>query len=83
MADTLVLADRLLPQAFLLRSLGLLDGRPGTPPPVDADGRLPLPGLWATGCCVAPSLEHESCAAVGRAVGAAAAEQITAQGATA
>ena len=67
--DTLVLADRLLPQGFVLRGLGLIDGRPGTPLPVDADGRLPLDGLWAAGCCVVPSLDHEGCAEAGGAVG--------------
>jgi len=69
-ADTLVLADRLLPQAFLLRGLGLVDGRPGSRPPVDDDGRLPLPGLWAVGCCVEPDWDHDRCAAAGRALAA-------------
>ncbi len=68
-ADTLVLADRLLPQPFLLRGLGLIDTRPGTPAPADADGRLPLPGLWAAGCCVHPDIDHAACAADGRRVG--------------
>jgi hypothetical protein len=70
-ADTFVLADRLVPLAFLLRGLGLLDARPGTPVPVDADGRLPLPGLWAAGCCVRPDLDHAGCADSGRLVGEA------------
>ena len=68
-ADTLVLADRLLPQAFVLRGLGLTDGRPGGPAPADADGRLPADGLWAVGCCVDPSLDHRTCAERGRLVG--------------
>jgi thioredoxin reductase len=68
-ADTLVLADRLLPQPFLLRGLGLIDTRPGTPAPADADGRLPLPGLWAAGCCVHPDIDHAACAADGGRVG--------------
>ncbi|HEU4673921.1 MAG TPA: FAD-dependent oxidoreductase [Candidatus Limnocylindrales bacterium] len=70
-ADSLVLADRLVPQAFVLRGLGLLDARPGTPLPVGPDGRLPLPGLWAAGCCVAPAFDHAACAAAGRSVGEA------------
>ncbi|HEY3522386.1 MAG TPA: FAD-dependent oxidoreductase, partial [Candidatus Limnocylindrales bacterium] len=69
--DTLVLADRLVPQAFVLRGLGLVDGRPGTPPPVGPDGSLPMPGLWAAGCCVAPALDHAPCPGSGRAVGEA------------
>jgi len=72
-ADTLVLDDRLLPQAFLLRGLGLLDNRPGTPLPADGEGRLPLPGLWAAGCCVRPDADHADCAADGRRVGGLAA----------
>jgi len=67
--DTLVLDDRLLSQAILLRALGLVDGRPGTPPPDDGEGRLPLPGLWAAGCCIRPDADHETCARVGHAVG--------------
>jgi hypothetical protein len=67
-ADTLVLADRLLPQPFLLRSLGLVDGRSGIPAPADADGRLPLGGLWAAGCCVHADEAHADCAAAGRRV---------------
>jgi hypothetical protein len=70
-ADTLVLADRLQPQAFLLRPLGLVDGRPGTTAPADADGRLELPGLWAVGCCVDPDAEHRRCAERGSDVGQA------------
>jgi hypothetical protein len=77
-ADTLVLADRLLPQSFLLRGLGLLDGRPGTPPPVDAAGRLPLDGLWAAGCCVRPDPDHDECASRGRLVGEALAATLAA-----
>jgi glycerol-3-phosphate dehydrogenase len=60
-ADTLVFADRLVPQPFLLRPLGLVDGRPGTPAPADADGRLALPGLWAAGCCTAADPDHRDC----------------------
>ncbi|HWP62477.1 MAG TPA: FAD-dependent oxidoreductase [Candidatus Binatia bacterium] len=67
--DTLVLADRLLPQAMLLRTVGLVDGRPGLPAPVDEGGRLPLEGLWAAGCCVQPEPRHEGCAVAGAAVG--------------
>ncbi len=77
-ADTLVLADRLLPQAFVLRGLGLTDARPGVPAPADPDGRLPLEGLWAAGCCVSPSLDHRRCAEQGRAVGLAAARTVVA-----
>ena len=72
-ADTLVLADRLLPQAFVLRGLGLTDARPGVPAPADGDGRLPLEGLWAAGCSVNPSLDHRTCAEQGRLVGRGAA----------
>jgi hypothetical protein len=67
-ADLLVLADRRLPQPFLLRGLGLVDGRPGVPAPVDADGRTPLAGLWAAGCCVHPEIDHGGCSADGRRV---------------
>jgi glycerol-3-phosphate dehydrogenase len=69
--DLLVLADRLLAQTFLLRGLGLVDGRPGSPAPVDRDGRTPLTGLWAAGCCVDPDPSHERCGRHGRAVGEA------------
>jgi glycerol-3-phosphate dehydrogenase len=75
-ADTLVLADRLLPQAFVLRGLGLLDARPGVPAPADGDGRLPLEGLWAAGCSVNPSLDHRTCAGQGRLVGRGAARSV-------
>ena len=68
-ADTLVLADRLLPQAFVLRGLGLTDARPGVPAPADRDGRLPARGPWAAGCCVSPSLDHRRCAEQGRRSG--------------
>jgi hypothetical protein len=67
-ADTLVFADRQVPMPFLLRGLGLVDGRPGTPAPVDADGRSPLPGLWAAGCCVHADIDHTGCAADGARV---------------
>jgi hypothetical protein len=70
-ADLLVLADRLLPQTFLLRGLGLVDGRPGAPAPVDANGRTAMDGLWAAGCCVDPDLSHDRCRASGRRVGEA------------
>ncbi|HEY8199198.1 MAG TPA: hypothetical protein VIF44_05465, partial [Candidatus Limnocylindrales bacterium] len=75
-ADTLVLADRLLPQAFVLRGLGLTDARPGVPAPADGDGRLPLEGLWAVGCCVNPSLDHRTCVEQGRLVGRGAARAV-------
>ena len=68
--DTLVLADRLVPQAFVLRGLGLIDAQPGTAILADDEGRLPLDGLWATGCCVEPTFDHMICAKRGRAVGA-------------
>lgn len=66
--DTLVLADRLHPQPFLLRGLGLVDGRPGTPAPVDGEGRVGPPGLWAVGCCVHADADHARCADEGRRV---------------
>jgi glycerol-3-phosphate dehydrogenase len=69
--DTLILADRRIPQAFLLRALGLLDARPGRPTPVDGDGRVTPDGLWAAGCCVAPDGSHVACAASGERVGIA------------
>ena len=75
-ADTLVLADRLLPQAFVLRGLGLTDARPGVPAPADGDGRLPLEGLWAAGCSVNPSLDHRTCAEQGWLVGGGAAKAV-------
>jgi FAD dependent oxidoreductase/pyridine nucleotide-disulfide oxidoreductase len=68
-ADTLILADRLLAQTFLLRGLGLVDGRPGISAPVDETGHLPLPGLWAVGCCVRPSTDHRACGDAGRQIG--------------
>jgi glycerol-3-phosphate dehydrogenase len=74
--DTLILADRLIPQAFLLRGLGLLDARPGCPAPVDADGRVTPDGLWAAGCCVVPDGTHEACAASGENVGIAVANAL-------
>lgn len=82
-ADTLVLADRLLPQAFVLRGLGLVDGRPGSRVPVSRDGRLPLPGLWAAGCCVNPTFDHDRCTDDGRRVGVRAARSETARSASA
>lgn len=74
--DTLILADRLLPGPFLLRDLGLIDGRPGIAAPTDVDGRLPLPGLWAVGCCANPDVDHGGCTADGRRVGRAVAEAL-------
>jgi NADPH-dependent 2,4-dienoyl-CoA reductase/sulfur reductase-like enzyme len=68
--DTLVLADRLVPQTFLLRTIGLADGRPGMAAPTDELGRLPVEGLWAAGCCVHPDPSHRRCAEDGAAVGA-------------
>lgn len=67
-ADTLVLADRLLSQTFLLRPLGLVDGRPGTAAPAALDGSLAPAGLWAAGCCVTPDIDHADCAAAGERV---------------
>jgi hypothetical protein len=67
--DTLILADRLVPQTFLLRGLNLVDARPGLPAPVDADGRLPPDGLWAGGCCAGPDGSHARCVAGGTSVG--------------
>ena len=67
--DTLVLADRLLPATMLLRALGLVDGRPGMRAPIDADGRLAMPGLWATGTCVRPDVDHATSLADGLALG--------------
>jgi hypothetical protein len=64
----LVFADRQVPMPFLLRGLGLVDGRPGSAAPADADGRLPLPGLWAAGCCVRADIDHVDCAADGARV---------------
>ncbi len=75
-ADTLVLADRRNPQPFLLRALGLVDGRPGTPAPSDEEGRVGLPGLWAVGCCVTPDAAHSGCAADGARVGLAIARDL-------
>lgn len=69
--DTLVFADRLVPQPFLLRGLGLVDGRPGTPAPADAEGRVGQAGLWAAGCCVEADADHLRCAEAGRRVGQA------------
>lgn len=69
-ADTLLLADRLLPQAFLLRGLGLIDARPGARVPADDLGAVPLDGLWAAGCCVDPTPVHDGCVERGRMVGA-------------
>ena len=65
--DALVLADRLEPATFLLRSLGLVDERPGVPAPVDARGALALPGLWAAGTCVTPEVDHTASLAAGAA----------------
>ncbi|HLA16352.1 MAG TPA: FAD-dependent oxidoreductase, partial [Candidatus Limnocylindrales bacterium] len=67
--DTLVFADRQVANTMLLRSLGVVDGRPGVPAPVDRDGRLPIRGIYAAGCCVRPDIDHERCAADGAQVG--------------
>jgi len=77
--DTLVFADRLLPQTFLLRGLGVTDGRPGVPAPVDGEGRLPRPGLWAAGCCVRPDIDHGGCAVDGLRLGGLVAAQLGAR----
>jgi glycerol-3-phosphate dehydrogenase len=69
-ADTLVLAHRLLPMAFLLRGLGLVDGRPDRPAPVDEHNATPLPGLWAVGSCAHPDIDHAASLADGLALGA-------------
>jgi glycerol-3-phosphate dehydrogenase len=70
--DTLVLSDRRLPLTLLLATTGLILGAVGEPAPADPDGRLPLDGLWAAGCCVTPDAAHRGCrehgARVGRAV---------------
>ena len=68
--DTLVLCARWLPQAFFLRGLGLLDSRPGQVVPTDDHG-LVLRGLWATGTCVRPDIEHRDSLTDGRRVGGA------------
>ena len=75
-ADTLVLTDRQLPQTLLLRGLGLVDAVPGRPAPVDREGRLPLDGLWAAGCCVDPDPRHVACEASGAALGRLIAERM-------
>jgi hypothetical protein len=75
-ADSLVLAHALRPAAFLLRGLGIGDDRPGVPMPVDETGALPLPGLWATGTCVEPRVNHERSLAAGRELGAAVAASL-------
>lgn len=70
-ADTLVLAHRLLPAAFLLRGLGLVDGRPGIAAPSEADGQTELAGLWVAGSCRSPDIDHRTALADGQRVGAA------------
>jgi hypothetical protein len=70
-ADSLILDDELAAQTFLLRPLGLVDGVPGRPAPVDETGGLGLDGLWATGCCVEPDPAHAGCARHGDLVGRA------------
>ena len=67
--DTLVLAHRLLPATFLLRGLGLVDGRPDQPSPVDPDGATSLSGLWAVGTCVRPDVDHIGSITDGLALG--------------
>jgi hypothetical protein len=74
-ADSLVLADELRPATFLLRGLGLVDNRPDRTAPADRDGRLPLPGLWAVGSCVAPDIEHASSLRDGLRIGDAIARE--------
>ena len=77
-ADGLVLADRLQAATFLLRGLGLGDERPGIPAPVDAGGALPVAGLWATGTCVEPDVDHAGSLAAGTALGRALGRMIAA-----
>ena len=72
-ADLLVLADRLLPAPFLLRPLGLVDNRPGSPAPAAPDGRTDLAGLWAAGTCRLADVDHRRSVEDGRAVMRAAA----------
>lgn len=67
--DTLVLAHRLLPATFLLRGLGLVDGRPDQPAPVDSNGATSLAGLWAIGTCVHPDIDHGESMSDGLALG--------------
>lgn len=67
--DTLIFADILDPQAFLLRGIGLLDRASGTRPSVGDDGWLGVEGLWAAGCCVAPDPRHDGCEQSGHRVG--------------
>lgn len=69
--DLLVLADRFVPAPFLLRPLGLIDSRVGTPAPTDDSGRCPLPGLWAAGTCRVPDIDHRDALADGWRVGSA------------
>ncbi|HET6379780.1 MAG TPA: FAD-dependent oxidoreductase [candidate division Zixibacteria bacterium] len=71
-ADLLVLADLQHPAPFLLRPLGLVDNRPGIPAPAEADGRLPLPGLWSAGTCRAADVDHVASLEDGRHVALAA-----------
>jgi len=66
--DLLVLAEQWVPAPFLLRSLSLVDNRPGMPAPTAADGRTELNGLWAAGTCRAPDVDHGSSLEDGRAV---------------
>jgi glycerol-3-phosphate dehydrogenase len=67
--DTLVLAHRLLPATFLLRGLGLVDGRPDQRAPVGADSATPLSGLWAIGTCARPDVDHIESVSAGMALG--------------
>jgi hypothetical protein len=78
--DGLIFADSLRPATFLLRGLGIGDERPGVPAPVDANGALPLSGLWAVGTCVAPDIDHGTSLEAGRALGARVADPIGASG---
>jgi len=70
-ADTLVLAHRLLPAAFLLRALGLVDGRPGIPARSEPNGQTELAGLWVAGSCRKPDVDHRTALADGRLAGTA------------
>ncbi|MDQ6794653.1 MAG: FAD-dependent oxidoreductase [Chloroflexota bacterium] len=74
--DTLVLADRMLAQTFILRQLGVVDRQPGSRAQTDGDGRLHLEGLWAVGCCVSPDIDHLACAEMGARVGRAVAVEL-------
>jgi hypothetical protein len=76
--DTVVLADEQLPAPWILRPLGIVDARPATVAPADADGRLAVDGLWAAGTCVVPDVDHRASMGSGRSVAAAVIEAIIA-----